>query len=688
MQEIANRCGTPIICQDGKWNFFARYQGWYVLGPYVYDKSLDKFRKAIVTVLEEKNPKFDLPKDERYAAQIYGKKTKYSMQIHKGLAESLALLSTQKNTLIHCSFNKPEQVAILSVRDIFKDADWVTWASLGDELPFLAEAAPSEFLDAIESGLRAIPCPFDELFAQESSGIFGATYTSGLLWSLEMLAWDSDLFVRTISIFGDLAARDPGGNWGNRPSNSLTAIFLPWLPQTCAPIKKRSVAINIILQEHPDVAWKLLISLLPNSHKVSDFTRRPVWRDTIPDNWTMGVTRAEMYNQSIEYAQIAFNAAKTNVSWLVELVQRLVNIPQPVRDQLLSFLVSDDILTLPESDRCQLWTALVNLVVEHRKYSDADWTLKSHQIDEVESIARKLTPNSPQFLFKRLFVKSDLELYREKQNFDEQRGLLEEERRGAVGKIFNEVGVQGVIDFAFSVQSPWKVGYALGFFENVNLDNSIIPEMLESVNDATEQFVNGFICGRFQSNGWPWIDTLVMEKWTNGQIAKFFAQLPFEQKTWERASNILGREESLYWSIANAYPNHASEDTIGFAIDRLIKFGRPGAAIDCLFIVFNSTKKLDTGRAITALFALVNSPEILTRMDYYEIIEIIKKLQDDPQTDQEALFMVEWAYLPFIDMEEGIHPILIEKRLVNDPELFCEVIRLIYPHKNEGRQSE
>ena len=63
------------------------------------------------------------------------------------------MLGSHPKALTSCSPGKPETTAIVTVRDVLADADWVQWTSLNDLLPLLAEAAPGEFLDAVESGL-------------------------------------------------------------------------------------------------------------------------------------------------------------------------------------------------------------------------------------------------------------------------------------------------------------------------------------------------------------------------------------------------------------------------------------------------------------------------------------------------------------------------------------------------------
>ncbi|ABB16023.1 hypothetical protein [Carboxydothermus hydrogenoformans] len=682
IRELALRPNTPLTYQDGIWKFIARYEGWYALGPRVFDEHLDRLRSAMVTVLREKDPKFDLPTDKRYAAQIYGKVLAHSQLLRNGLAESLALLGNHPGALTSASFGKAEATAILAAREILSDADWVLWASLNDVLPLLAEAAPNEFLDAVEAALRKTPCPFDELFAQETSGITSANYMTGVLWALETLAWDPDHLIRVVCILGALAARDPGGTWANRPANSLTTIFLPWLPQTCASVAKRRTAVATLFNENSDVAWKVLLSLLPESHSVSFGTRKPTWRKTIPDNWPKGVTYAEYWEQVKGYAEMAVKVAEGNVQRLVELIARLPDLPPSACDQLLTHLESEAILALPETDRLHLWNALADLVTKHRKFADTDWAMESRQVDRIEAIAKRLAPKSPALLHKRLFSERDFDLYEEKGDFEQQVEQLERRRQQAVQEIAETGGSQAVIDFAASVQSPWRVGFSFGCVATVDADSAILPDMLHTERRDLAQFVGGFVRGRLHSQGWAWVDKIDTSNWTPDQIGQFLSNLPFVPETWKRSACLLGDDELPYWkkTVANPYETQTG---LELAVDKLIEYDRPFAAIRCLYRMLVDKQPLDSTRALSALFAALDSSESASANDTYKIVEIIKALQNDPKTNQDDLFRVEWAYLPLLEHNQDASPKLLERRLASDPDFFCEVIRLVFPSKNE-----
>ena len=272
-QKMAQTRETPIIHHEGNWKFSIRYEGWLNLGGNLYDQHLERFLNAATIVLSERDPQFDLPTEERYMAPAREAVLRHSDALRKGVAESLALIGSHPEALESCTIGKAKAIARQAIRDVLFDAAWERWAGLDNLLSDLAEASPDEFLRAVENALQQDPSPFDELYRQESPGLFGRTYLSGLLWALEALAWDSQYLVRVCSVLGELASRDPGGNWGNRPDDSLTRILLPWLSHTAAPVTKRRAAVMNLRRENPQIAWKILLSLMPNQTDSADSTK-------------------------------------------------------------------------------------------------------------------------------------------------------------------------------------------------------------------------------------------------------------------------------------------------------------------------------------------------------------------------------------------------------------------------------
>jgi len=680
IREIIQQPESPIALKNRTWTIKERKELLQTLGSRLYDDNLDIFKQCAITVLTERDPRFDLPPEDRYAASIHGKVLKHSYHLRKGLAESLALIGSNPEALSNCSTGKPATIVTLTIREIFSNSDWVLWGSLDNLLSLLAEAAPNEFLNAVEAALQQTPCPFDELFAQEGHGITGANYLTGLLWALETLAWDEQYLVRVSVILGELASHDPGGNWANRPSNSLTTIFLPWFPQTTATIDKRKVAFQTLQKEVPEISWGLLLSLLPSQHQVSSGSAKPSWRKKIPDDWPENVTQEEYLDQVSFYADIAFEIAKRDLDKLGELINRLDNLPLATFEKVIEYLSSEDIINKQEDERIGLWTRLTNFIFNHKRFADAKWALSAELIAKVEGIAKALAPQNKQNLYRRLFTDRDIDLFEEKGNWQEQQNELEKRRQHAIKEIIDAYGKDAIISFVDSVESPWKVGYSVGFVADSGMDSVVLPSMLEAESRNLAQLASGFVCGRYNSQGWAWVDKVDMTGWLSSQISQFLAYLPFNEETWRRSKNLLGRFEEAYWSKAIVNP-HQVDSEIHIAVDKLIEYGRPNAAINCLYRNLHDKQPLDQPRTIKALLSAVSSKEHRSSMDFHYIVDIIKALQSDPNTNPADLFRVEWAYLQLLDRDRGASPKLLENRLASDPSFFCEVIRLVYRSK-------
>lgn len=685
-RELVQLPDSPLSLWNGLWKVTERTVLWDMLSSRIFDQDLDTLKAVIVSVLTERDPSFELSPEERYAANIRGKMLTHSQSLRKGLAESLALMGNKEKVLINCSRKKAEVLVILAIREIFDNSDCILWGSLNSLLPILSEAAPDEFLRAVENALCIEPCPFDELFAQEGYGITGQNYMAGLLWALENLAWDESLLVRVCIILGELACHDPGGNWSNRPINSLTTILLPWFPQTMATINKRKVAVQTLCKECPDISWKLIISLLPSQHQMSAGSHKPIWRDTIPRDWEEKVTHQEYWEQVAFYMELAVSMANKDQVKLIEIIDHFDNLSKPSFERLLKILSSTEILSLSEGERFPIWDKLIKFISNHRYFSDTEWALDEKWLLPIEEVANKLAPSSPLYLFHWLFSDYDVNLYKENMTWDEHNEKISEQRHNAVVKILNYGGLDAVIRFAEAVQFTFHVGEALGCIADPEIDKVLLPKYLQSYNNNHIDFIRGYVLKRHYINGWPWIDMLDKTNWNNLQIREILCCLPFAKDTWDRAEQWLYGIEIDYWHKVNPNPYQAGSN-IKLAIDKLISYGRPHAAIDCLFTMHHLKEPIAIEQCVRALMEAVFSPEPQNTLRTHTVIALIKLLQETPEVPQDDLFRVEWAYLPILDRYHGAAPKILENRLADDPELFCEAIRLIFRSNKDDSTS-
>ncbi len=685
-REILQYPDSPLFLKNGIWKVVNRIELWGVLGSRILDQNLDTFKSLAISTLIEPDPAFKLPTEERYAARIHGKVLECSRDLRKGIAEGLAILGSMPDACDHCSQGKVTATSLLVLREILFDANWIRWGSLNSLLPTLAEASPGEFLSAVERALQLTPSSFAKLFAQEGDGITGGNYLTGLLWALEGLAWEKQYLVRVCIVLGELASHDPGGQWANRPSNSLTTILLPWFPQTLASVEKRKVAVRTLLKEIPEIAWKLIIQLLPGQHQTSFGSHKPSWRRKIPENREKRVTHQEYWQQVSFYANLAVTAAGHDTDRLSALIDRFDKLPQPAFGRLTEVLSSPPVSMFPEEQRLALWNRLTKFVNKNRRFSDAQRALPEDLITRIELVSKQLAPTDPFNLYQHLFTDREIDLYEENGNWEEKREKLDALREKALSEIIQINGVEGVIRFADIVDSPNRVGIALGVIADNAIEQALLPQFLDTSDIKRKALVNSFVWRRHYDKKWEWCESIDKSGWTQAQLGQFLACLPFTKEVWDGASKWLQEDEGEYWTRTDAR-SYVADSEFAVAIQKLIEHSRPHAAINCLARMRYTDQTIDIDLCVRALIAALSSDEPTYTIDEHDIVVLIKFLQADSSVNEDEKVLVEWAYLPLLN-QLGVAPLLLENKLANDPEYFCEVIQMIYRSKKEDQPTK
>jgi hypothetical protein len=683
------RADTPLIQRNEVWKVISRGEAWSALGPRLTNEDLDRFAKVVARVLGEVDPQLSLPKEERYVAFVHDKVPLHSEALRQGLTESLALMAVKAHALSSVSAGRAEVIAYRIVHDLLESASWELWASLNSELPLLAEAAPGAFLEAVDDALsNPSSSVFTDIFKQESSGFAGRNYISGLLWALETLAWSPKYLGRATLLLGDLASIDPGGNWGNRPRNSLADIYLPWHMQTLADLPQCKAALEALLREQPDVGWNLLLSLLPTSHGSTSGTRKPTWRDFIPAEWSVNPTNTQYWARVQLYSEMCIRIASANLSRLIDLTGRLESLPDPVHTQLLEHLVSESVTSLSDEERLPLWSVLAKLLAKHRKYSTAQWAMSAERLGQLEEVAQRLQPRSEALAGRRLFSDRDFELYEDNDDFHAQQRKLDEKRQIVVRDILATRGPEGVIDYASGVESAAKLGDALGAILDEPTDRFLLPKMLNIDSKLLDSLVRGFLWRRYWAGKLPWVDEQLGRGWSSREMLELFIRLPFLPEIWTRAEAKLGAEVSAYWKRVPVNPFGIEPDLLLGVAQKLVEHGQPAAAVDCLYVLAHEKRIIPADLTYAALQGGLSVEGQQKRIDQHHIDELIKSLQESEPVESEWLFKIEWMCLPLLDRSYGGEPKALEYRLASSPAFYLEVIGAVFRSDKDAAREQ
>ena len=677
-----------LIVKEGVWRVVDRQNLWKEIGSLLLDDDLNTFKSVAIEVLGEDDPQFEMPAGERLGAGFHGKKLTHSSDLRKGIAEGLAYMGNASTAFTHCSTGRTTSTIGSIVHELLTDLRWIRWASLNEFLPHLAEAAPQEFISATDTMLSRSPSTFAELISQEGDGVLGGSTISGFLWALETLAWEGRYFASSVLFLAEMAEVDPGGRIANRPAHSLTTILLPWLPQTTAPVEKRGEVVKSILRKVPNVGWRLLLSLMPNSHSVSSGTRRPIWRKEVSRDWRKEVSPEEYWAQSEMYCGLLVEHAEKSTERQVELIGKMGDLTSKARAALLDQLKSYSVKAFPEEKRRAIWDALTSIATRHRKFAGTGWTMPEETLGQIDSVAAQIAPSSPLLRHQILFGDRETELYEKKGNYTEQHAALEARRSAAVDEILTTGEPDAILKFAREVKNSFLVGYHAGCSKFHGRVSSIVPDLLTSEDPQIARLAEGFVRGRFDSSGWVWVDAIISKEWSQLQIIKFLSVLPFTPDTWERAKGLLGDQVGEYWRTVPVVEYQEGAD-LNRAAGELIKCNRPNAALSCISVEYHKTKTVDFKLAKRALNDGVRQVEGDYPIDTYTTTEVIKSLQDQVPENDDELADIEWAYLSILDEHHGdALPVNLWKRVARDPDYFLALIQAAYRPKDAPDQNQ
>lgn len=163
--------------------------------------------------------------------------------------------------------------------------------------------------------------------------------------------------------------------------------------------------------------------------------------------------------------------------------------------------------------------------------------------------------------------------------------------------------------------------------------------------------------------------------------------LPFAKETWQRVENWLGGAHQEYWLKADIRLYDGDDNGLNVALDKLVTFGRPHAALDCIHKVRVYKQKVNIKQCVKVLLAAAPSIfDASSLFSPYHTAQLIKSLQQSHEISPDDLFDVEWAYLPLLNGNHGVLPTLIENRLANDPNFFSQVTQLVYRSINSDAE--
>jgi hypothetical protein len=646
--------------------------------------------KVALEVLSEDDPRFEIPAGERYLAGIRKISPKFSSQLREGIAETVALLGTRGD---HTPQGAPEGASWRAVRlvgDLLENPSPKQWFSLAPVLPLLAEAAPDEFLSGVEGDLSQPSPTIISLFEKDANGLFSSSPHTSLIWALHHLAWDVAYLSRVVLVLAALMEVDTGGRINPRPAGVMHDIFRFWFPQTSANLDERLQALDLLTKRKPDIGFSVLMALVPQGNDTATHASKPRWRD-YDTSQIKQITYGDIDRQVDWAGKRLIELASGNLSKWQALLKDFARLPKITQDATLEWLRRLEPAGLTADQRIATWQRVRHLVREHRFFHDAFWALPKERVDELAELERKLAPDDPVERSKWLFGNGGFGAFGDTETpYEEQERMREEAQSDALREVFKARGLDGILDLASTASFPHTIGVLVAKLGLIPDWNELLPAKLLPADGGARDVAVGYAGTRFLTEGNSFVEKLPLEQWSPGAVAEFALALNFEGAIWNLLRQRRPEAEAFYWRWVRPYVRNISDQDLDEAMRCLLQCKRPVVALEALSSAIYNKAKPDWTIVADVVESASLEPDPaasdanLNDHSIWQLCELVKRLQQDPSTEQNRLVKLEWRFLPLARHRDFV-PKMLHNELSQNPAFFAEVIAAQFPAKDEPR---
>lgn len=687
LRALAKLQDPPIDYVSDVWALRASVDAFVHLGHLLGSEYLVRFSDAAKTVFGKT---VEPPKaDEIFKPAAQRVPNTYSKWLRDGMMNTLlhmAVLHEQADFTV--AGTTPQEYVNSVVRGLpGLSSDHRLLASLQDQIPMLAEAAPVPFVEALERLLEGDAAGIRPIFDEQKGLIGSHSYHYGVLWGLELLAWDPQMLLKVSLCLARLAEIDPGGSVSNRPINSLRSIYLSWAPNTSATAKQRMGVLSNILEVVPSIAWQLITKLLPSGHDFSSPTQQPAFREFGERN-AEALTYGLIWESQAFIIDKAIHHAGVDVSRWVELIGAISHFPKQSFEGITKAL--EGVLASTNSEEhFAIWDALRKEINRHRIYRDTDWALPEEALSQLDLVVQRFAPTGAIARSSWLFDDWLPDVAGTAQDDDDSEKAINTARFKAICEVLQESGTPGLIELATKVKLPQHVGYAA---RGLELDFRTMCQFFDQALHSSKELdalASVILAEGVLRFGGEWMafvkDMLLGQHVAPERIANLLMVLDETADMWDYIK-VYGEEvNNAYWQSKHAFFVRGSVEELMFAIENYLVRNRPLAALDS---ASHRMTDLTTRLLIQLLDASVQeinaSGNGVGTVSIYNIERAFDELRKRKDIVPHEIARLEFMYLPMLRSRKK--PLLLHTLMVKDPQLFIDAICAVF--KTEKGESE
>ncbi|WP_407048920.1 hypothetical protein [Methyloraptor flagellatus] len=686
LRHLAQTDDAPILVIGEVWKAKSPLELLDLFGARITRNELDRFFQLALRVLSSPDPELELPDDQRYAAQIYGKVRAESGLLIRAICDTLIKLAVRGPSIAALAAGDIEGRVERLVTDLLSDATGERWLALSSQLPDLAEAAPMAFIRGIERSLAEANAPVLRLLTETgASSLIGRCWHAGLLWALERIAWAPERFTRVALLLARLSRTEIKGNWSNSPRSTLAGLFRSWLPQTAANLEQRIAALDALIGVAPDVASDLLLKLVDTRLDVASASNRPEWRDD-DAGVGRGVSGEERDAMLVAVADRVVSSATGHPDRLVKLIEKIDVFDQARIAAVLALFDDFAKRETNDDDREKLRAALRQRIHKQFNYGQLKGVALARRLARLESLYEQLTPRDPVSRSAWLFADPWPQIPVRVREIDhlKRNEWIDRARLDALREIHEAEGWDGIDRLVTICSGRGNVGATL---TKLALREEEIADWIVRSGAAFDEQslqigeVRGALCMCPTDQALRLVKQVLAtadrEGWTAKKVAHFLTLAEARTELLALVEQLGTEVEDAYWRCC--HPRLWRSDTAEWhdhVVRRLLNAGRPKTA----FLVCQyELEKVGPSLIAEMLEGLVSGVEADGVLpDLYSIGVALDRIEESGRIERDRLVRLEFALIRPLGLDAQRHARTFFEAIMSDPKLFTELICLVY----------
>ena len=665
----------------------------YGIARHLTKNDLERFFRAAELVLSEDDPALDLPEDDRWAANIYGKTRKHSRASRRAICETLVILVVHAENLFgdRLAIDAASRVRQL-IKKLMTPLSPRLLDSQSGDLPSYAEAAPDTFLEIIETDLQQPEPVVLSLLRPAGTGPMSGCPRTGLMWALEALAWNPFYLPRVSLILARLSEQPIEDNWVNKPSNTLGGIFRCWMPQTAASVEMRKDIFETIVHRFPAIAWEIAIEQFDAGSRIGHYNYRPDWR---PDSLGAGhpVTNGESSDFATFALEMCLKWPEQSGKSLGDLVGAATGLPEEYQFRIWDLVDEWAKSDASPADKAELKETIRQTYTTRRAQKrEVTKKLEGRYKNALDLLTPKDLIEKHRWLFKQTWIDPSAdEIEDDEFDWRKRDALIAKKREQAIREIWTGSGSAGILALATGSEAAFSIGRALATqvddqSQAVTVLGDCLDQYEEGVANALEVFA-GFLRSETRNPQRERIVADLLAEASTTRKVNIMLGLQFEQETWDWLEKAGKDVSDRYWSTVHPGILHDNPEALAVAIDKFIGAKRPRVAFS---LARFDWKSIDTDRIVNLLDQVAISDEEPAgsyHLQSHAIADAFKELSKREDADNDQIVMMEFRYLQALDHTDYDVPEL-QKHVGQNPTMYVDSLVGAFIRKNGGEDPE